>query len=96
VLGVIFYNYREDRFSSPSCVFVNDHRCATTPDTPSVETAACLREARDAGGYDCQPQSGPGGGRGGGGRGRGRDDQEDDDNDDGRGRGPPALGWLPW
>lgn len=57
VLGVIFYNYREDRFSSASCIVTNEHRCAMTPDTPSIEEAACMQDAREIGGYDCADTS---------------------------------------
>ncbi|WP_324760575.1 hypothetical protein [Haloarcula montana] len=54
VLGVIFYNYRSaDRFASASCIHTNDHRCVSTPGTPSLEDAPCVQSAREIGGYDC-------------------------------------------
>lgn len=57
VLGVIMYNYREERFSDASCIFTNDHRCANTPGTPSMEDASCTSDARESGGYDCDESS---------------------------------------
>ncbi|ACV10653.1 hypothetical protein Huta_0466 [Halorhabdus utahensis DSM 12940] len=54
ILGVIMYNYREDRFSSASCIFTNEHWCAKTPWTPSLDDASCVQEAREIGGYDCE------------------------------------------
>lgn len=53
ILGVIFYNYQPDRFSSASCIHTNDNTCAQTPNTPSIEDADCVETARENGGYDC-------------------------------------------
>lgn len=52
ILGVIIYNYRDDQFSQASKIFTNDHRCANTPGTPSMEDASCTQAARESGGYD--------------------------------------------
>ena len=88
VLGVIFYNYRsQDRFSSASCIHTNEHRCAMTPGTPSVEDADCVQEARTIGGYDCSTtQSNPGRGRGERGRDENDAERDSDEGDDERDR----------
>jgi hypothetical protein len=85
VLGVIFYNYRSaDRFESASCIHTNDHRCASTPGTPSIEDADCVQEARTIGGYDCTTADS---GRS---RGASDDDRARAGGDDARGRGGSA------
>lgn len=81
VLAVILYNYiqgatGEDRFEKPSCMLVNDHRCARTRDTADPYESDCVQGAYDGhwdGTYwddgDClgrivdgsgQPRGGPG------------------------------------
>ncbi|QLD87110.1 hypothetical protein HWV23_15720 [Natronomonas halophila] len=48
VLAVLLYNYREiDRFSDPSCLLVNDHRCAQAPNTADLYEADCVQAAYD-------------------------------------------------
>ena len=52
VLAVILYNYirgatGEERFEKPSCMLVNDHRCAQTPDTPDPYESDCVQAAYD-------------------------------------------------
>lgn len=86
VLGVVFYNYSEkevERFSDASCIVTNEHRCAMTPNTPSMEDAGCVQKAREKGGYYSQGEIANGApGRSGG------KNSKDKDSDDG-GRGPP-------
>lgn len=43
ILGVIEYNYREDRFSEPVCLLRNDNACATNADVPDVREADCVQ-----------------------------------------------------
>lgn len=50
VLAVIHYNYikgaeGDDRLAKPSCLLVNDHRCAQTPNTPDLYEADCVEDA---------------------------------------------------
>jgi hypothetical protein len=88
MLGVIFYNYRSvDRFSSPSCIHTNDHRCASTPGTPSLEDADCVQTARENDGYDCTTTESDRGGDNGRGRDGGDNGQGRSGRDDKRGRG---------
>lgn len=51
ILGVIKYNYVNEtgdgRFSKPSCLMVNEHTCAQTPNTPDVYSADCVQAAYD-------------------------------------------------
>lgn len=55
LVGVVFYNRDpEGRFASASCIVTNDHQCALIPNTPSVEDATCVQEAKETGGYDCE------------------------------------------
>ncbi|MFW6003625.1 MAG: hypothetical protein ACOCPT_04315 [Halanaeroarchaeum sp.] len=58
VLGVIIFRHDgEDPMASPAYIFSNDHRCANTPDTPSIEAADCYQQAKENGGWDASHTS---------------------------------------
>lgn len=46
ILGVIEYNYREDRFSEPACLLANDDPCATAGDAPDLRDASCVQAGK--------------------------------------------------
>ncbi|MGM0397530.1 MAG: hypothetical protein ACQEQY_00920 [Halobacteriota archaeon] len=58
VLGVIIFRHDGvDPKASPAYIFGNTHRCANTPDTPSIEEADCYQEAKENGGWDASSLS---------------------------------------
>lgn len=108
ILAVLEYSRNEGgRFDRPSCLVVNDHRCAQTPNTADLYEADCVQAAYDGhwdGSYwdsgDCADKvvgrEGPPKGRGSSGGGRGSSDKGRGSSKNGRGppddRGGPNRG----